>query len=78
MRIISDLDTWYRVRGILDDVSIGFVATMGALAPSLDASSTGNAPSESDRRRDTDSRCSQSTTHQTSTALTTCSRTLSR
>jgi len=31
LRVISDLDTWYRVRGILDDVSIGFIATMGAL-----------------------------------------------
>jgi pantoate--beta-alanine ligase len=31
VRVIFDLDNWYRVRGILDDVSIGFVATMGAL-----------------------------------------------
>jgi len=31
VRVISDLDTWQRVRGILDDVSVGFVPTMGAL-----------------------------------------------
>lgn len=31
MRVVSDLDTWLRVREILDDASVGFVPTMGAL-----------------------------------------------
>jgi len=31
LRVVTDLDTWLRVRGILDDVTVGFVPTMGAL-----------------------------------------------
>jgi pantoate--beta-alanine ligase len=29
--LIRDLETWHRVRGILEEVSVGFVPTMGAL-----------------------------------------------
>ena len=31
MRVIADLETWVRTRKILDDASVGFVPTMGAL-----------------------------------------------
>jgi len=31
VRVITDLETWKRVREILEDVTIGFVPTMGAL-----------------------------------------------
>ncbi len=31
MRVITDLENWWRVREILDDVTIGLVPTMGAL-----------------------------------------------